>query len=473
MDNLIGREHEIELLKEYIASDRAEFIAIYGRRRVGKTFLVTETFSGQLCFDMTGVIDGTKDDQLTSFMLSLQAVGYGGSKPKTWYEAFDALRDILTKRGTDDKAIIFIDELPCLDTPRSGLVKALDLFWNGWANRQKNIKLIVCGSATTWMIDNIIDNHGGLHNRITHEMHIHPFTLHETEEFLLANHFHWNRLTVCQTYMVLGGIPYYLSLLSPKEGFTANIDRLFFSHDAEMRNEYHRLFSSLFRNPQPYLKIIQLLTSKKKGMTRQEIKSEIDQTSGGHLTRMLENLQNCDFIRYYHIRDKKINISNGIYQLTDFYVQFYNDFCRRDTTDEHFWTNSLNTSQQNNWYGLAFERLCMAHIAQIKQALGISAIRTEYYSWRSKTSKPKAQIDLIIERADQIINLCEIKYSRVPYAISASEEEKLRNRIADFMAETSVRQAVNLTFITTYGLKENSHSSEVVSQVTMGELFRE
>lgn len=471
MNKLIGRENEKKLLMEYVSNQHAEFIAVYGRRRVGKTFLITETFKGKLDFDMTGVINGTKTDQMTSFMLSLQASGYEGPKPKTWLEAFEALKAVLTPKLNKDKVIVFIDELPCLDTPRSGLVKALDLFWNGWANRQQNLKLIVCGSATTWMIDNIIDNYGGLHNRITHEMHIHPFTLRETEEYLKANHFHWNRLTICQTYMIFGGIPYYLSLLNNEEGFTVNVDRLFFSQDAPMQKEYDRLFSSLFKNPQPYTKILQMLSEKKKGLSRQEIQNGLDATSGGYLSRMLENLKNCDFIRYYNIRDKKININNGLYQLMDFYVCFYNDFCRRKTTDEHFWTNSINTPVQNNWYGLAFERLCMAHIPQIKQALGISAIRTEYYSWRSRDSKPKAQVDLIIERADQIINLCELKYSRTPYVITAAEEEKLRNRIADFIAETSVRQAVNLTFITTFGLKENTHSSEVVNKLTMDALF--
>lgn len=472
MDEIIGRETEIKQLSEYVDSDQPEFIAIYGRRRVGKTFLVTRLFQDRLAFDMTGVLNGDKADQMGSFMLSLKAAGYDGSKPKNWAEAFEILKVLLEKKLRQGRTIVFIDELPCLDTPRSGLVKALDLFWNGWGNRQNNLKLIVCGSATTWMIDNIIDNHGGLHNRITHEMHIHPFTLGETERFLQAKHFHWNRLTICQTYMIFGGIPYYLNLLNPEKGFTVNVDELFFSEDAPMRKEYDRLFASLFNNPQPYMKILQMLSTRKYGLTRLEIQEGIEASSGGYLSKMLENLRNCDFLRYYNVRDRKINVNNGIYQLVDFYVFFYNDFCRRGTTDEHFWTNSLNTPTQNNWYGLAFERLCMAHVSQIKQALGISAIRTEYYSWRSKTSKQKAQIDLIIERADQIINLCEIKYSRLPYVITAAEEDKLRNRIGDFVSETNVRQAVNLTFITTFGLKENQHSSEVATQLTMDALFR-
>lgn len=471
MGGLIGRIKEKQLLVKYVESERSEFIAIYGRRRIGKTFLVTETLGKDLDFDMTGVMNGDSAMQLTSFSLSLAQSGYTGKRPKNWIEAFAALREVVTSRLGQRHVVLFIDEMPCLDTPKSGFVSALDLFWNGWASRQKNIKLIVCGSATTWMVDNIIDSHGGLHNRITHEMHLHPFTLGETEQYLQNNGFHWNRLAVCQTYMILGGVPYYLSLLDNKMGLPANVDRLFFAEDAELAREYERLFSSLFRNPQPYKDIIRLLTDNRSGLTRKEISSKLGKESGGNLSKMLTNLENCDFLRKYNVRERKINSNNGIYQLTDFYVRFYNDFCRTHSTDTHYWSNSLNTQKQNNWYGLAYERLCMAHVEQIKQALGISGIRTEYYSWRSKNSIPAAQIDLIIERADDIVNLCEIKYSRGKYTIDGIEEEKLRNRITDFEQETRLRKAVQLTMITTYGLQTNVHSSEVAVSLDMNALF--
>lgn len=472
MVQLIGRENEQGLLKKYIDSNRSEFIAVYGRRRVGKTFLVTETFKDALSFDMTGVIDGDKEDQLVSFNIALKESGYEGKRVTDWYGAFEALKEVVKKVPQNRQAIIFIDELPCLDTPRSGLVKALDLFWNGWANRQSNVKLIVCGSATTWIVDNIIDNHGGLHNRITHEMHIHPFTLHDTEEYLTTYGFKWNRLAMAQTYMVLGGIPYYLSLLDNALSLPANIDQLFFSRDAELKKEFDRLFKSLFKSPQAYVDIIQLLANNKKGLTRKEISEKLKKETGGHLSKLLVNLENCDFIRKYNVRERKINSNNGIYQLTDFYIQFYHDFCNKHTTDEHFWENSINSPKQNTWYGLAYERLCMAHIPQIKEALGIQRIRTEYYSWRSKESVPAAQVDLIIERADQIISLCEIKYSKGIYSLDAKEEERLRNRITDFADETKVKEAVQLVLITTYGLKDNAHSTEVNDRVVLDDLFK-
>ena len=219
MSELIGRNAERELLERYIESPKSEFIAIYGRRRVGKTYLITETFKSRLAFDMTGVLEGDREDQISSFFLSLQKAGYEGEKPKNWIEAFEALKIVLAPA----------------------------------------------------MVDNIIDNHGGLHDRITHELHLHPFTLGETEEYLKANGFRWNRLSIAQAYMILGGIPYYLSLLDNGQSLTENIDRLFFSADAELHREYDRLFKSLFRNPQPYVKIIQLLSSNRKGLTRNEI----------------------------------------------------------------------------------------------------------------------------------------------------------------------------------------------------------
>lgn len=326
-------------------------------RRIGKTFLVTETLGQVLDFDMTGVINGDMQTQLASFALSLAQSGYTGKRPKNWMEAFAALRKIIESRIGQEHVVVFIDEMPCLDTPKSSFVPALDLFWNGWASRQSNVKLIVCGSATTWMVDNIIDSHGGLHNRITHEIHLHPFSLSETEAYLQNNGFQWNRLTVCQTYMILGGVPYYLSLLDSNSGLPANIDRLFFAEDAELAREYDRLFSSLFRSPQPYTDIIRLLTDNRSGLTRREISAKLGKESGGNLTKQLTNLENCDFIRKYNVRERKINSNNGIYQLTDFYVRFYNNFCRHHSTDNHFWSNSLNTLAQNTWFGLAYERL--------------------------------------------------------------------------------------------------------------------
>lgn len=472
MGKLIGRNIEQRELRKYIDSEHAEFIAVYGRRRVGKTFLIREMFCTEFAFEVSGTIGGRRNEQMFNFMQSLRLYGYEEpQQPTTWNEAFDSLQRLLQPKVESERCILFFDELPCFDTPRAGFIKAFDHFWNGWASHYPNIKLIVCGSATSWMVDNIIDNHGGLHNRITHELHISPFTLAETEQYCTAYGFAWNRLSVLQTYMVLGGIPYYLSLLDNTQSPAQNIDRLLFREHGELYREYDRLFRSLFTSPDAYMTIIAALADNKQGMTREEIATKAKLANNGHLTKLLANLVNCDFIRQFNTKEKKIKANAHLYQLTDMFILFHHTFAKRPTTDPHYWSNMLGTTMMNSWLGLAFERVCMLHIPQIKQALGISGIHTEYYSWRSKQSSPAAQIDIIIERADQMINLCEVKYSEYPYTINKNEEARMRTRMGVFCNETACRKGILPTFITTFGLNRNTHSGMIINEVTMDDLF--
>lgn len=471
--DIIGRENEIKLLTEYENSGKAEFVTIYGRRRVGKTFLIRELFGNKFTFEVSGIVEGEGIDQLKVFTEALMR--YGAkiiTPPADWFEAFASLEQLLSKQKRKKRCIVFIDEMPCFDTHGSKFITALDHFWNGWAAHQANIMLIACGSATSWIVKNIIDNHGGLHNRITHEMHLHPFTLHETELYLNANKFNWNRLSIAQTYMILGGIPYYLSLLRPAESLPQNIDRLFFTDDAEMHREYKRLFKSLFRNPEPYQLILEQLAKRKSGMDRDEVAKALKLTSGGGLSDKLDNLVYCDFIRRYYVKDKKVKSTSAIYQMTDFFTFFYLTFCIAPPTNPNFWTSTIDKPVQNNWFGLAYERLCMAHIPQIKNALHIDSIQTSFYSWRSKQSTPAVQIDLIIERADQVVNVCEVKYSQREYAIDKEDDLRLRDRCGSFKEETKTRAAIHPVLITTFGMKQNMYSDYITAEVTMDDLFQ-
>lgn len=471
--DIIGRENEIKLLTEYENSGKAEFVTIYGRRRVGKTFLIRELFGNKFTFEVSGIVEGEGIDQLKVFTEALMR--YGAkiiTPPADWFEAFACLEQLLSKQKRKKRCIVFIDEMPCFDTHGSKFVMALDHFWNGWAAHQANIMLITCGSATSWIVKNIIDSHGGLHNRITHEMHLHPFTLHETELYLNANKFNWNRLSIAQTYMILGGIPYYLSLLRPAESLPQNIDRLFFADDAEMHREYKRLFKSLFRNPEPYQLILEQLAKRKSGMDRDEVAKALKLTSGGGLSDKLDNLVYCDFIRRYYVKDKKVKSTSAIYQMTDFFTFFYLTFCIAPSTNPNFWASTIDKPVQNNWFGLAYERLCMAHIPQIKNALHIDSIQTSFYSWRSKQSTPAVQIDLIIERADQVVNVCEVKYSQREYAIDKEDDLRLRDRCGSFKEETKTRAAIHPVLITTFGMKQNMYSDYITAEVTMDDLFQ-
>ena len=469
---IVGRKKELSLINQYFNSGKAEFIAVYGRRRVGKTFLIRQHFRNQFAFDMTGIMEGTKSEQITAFHTALKTYGYTGKKNTNWIDAFFALRQVLESRIEEGKrCVIFIDELPCLDTPKAGFVNALGHFWNNWANWQSEIMLIVCGSATSWMVRNVIDNHGGLHDRITHEIHLHPFTLTETEEFFKLNGFSWNRLSIMQTYMAIGGIPYYMSLFEKTDSPATGLDRLFFSGNAELKKEYRRLFSSLFKNPHPYLEIITLLSKHPKGMTREEISTELKTSNNGKLGEMLTDLIYCDFLQKNNVRKKRIKSNSAIYQLIDFYTIFYNTFANKNIMEEHFWTRNINTPEINIWYGLAFERVCKAHIEKIKTALGIASVSTEYYSWRSNLIEKGAQIDIIIDRADNTINLCEVKYSENLYSLDKEEYMKIQNRISVFKEATNTRSNIIPTMITTFGMKEGTYSDQIIAKIDMEDLF--
>ena len=476
MNGVIGRQEETKLLERYAQSGKAEFIALYGRRRVGKTFLINSIFGESFTFSMTSVLEGNKTAQMHAFADAMDLYGNPlEKKPKDWYDAFQMLRHFLMKKmSKSNRCIVFIDELPCFDTRQSDFTNALGYFWNSWASLQDNLMLIVCGSATSWMMENVIDSRGGLHNRITHEMHLKEFTLYETEQYLKASGFLWDRLLVLQTYMAFGGIPYYLSLLNKEESLAQNIDRLFFRSDGKMRREFHRLYKTLFNNPGPYITIMEALFNKKKGLSREEIAQTIGKESSGRLTKMLNNLVDCDLVRFYNIKKKKISKQSGLYQLTDFYTAFYLQFVKGIENDEHFWTKSQNTPTVNTWRGLAFERVCLAHIPKIKKALGIEAIKTTYYSWRSSTEEDigrNAQIDLIIERADRMVNICEIKYSPNSYLIDNEEHLRFQNRMARFQQETAYSGGIIPVFVTPFGLQRNAYSEYIINCIVLDDLF--
>lgn len=407
---------------------------------------------------------------MAAFNEALHTYGHEGEDAATWTEAFGYLAELLKKKAQEkERVVVFIDELPCFDTPRSGFVKALDYFWNSKGAWIRNIFFVVCGSATSWMIRNVVDNKGGLHNRITHEMHLEPFSLHQTEEYLRSRGAQWDRLAITQLYMAIGGIPYYLSLLDYEESVAENIDRLFFAKNAELKKEYRRLFKSLYRNAQAYMDIVTLLAKHKEGMSRSEIAKALKVESNGELSTKLEDLVNCDFLM--QLRNGAGAKTNGIYRLVDFYTLFYHQFCTQGTTDIHYWRNHLGTPQLNTWYGHAFERVCLCHIEEIRQALHLDTIYVEYYSWRSKTSPRGAQVDLILDRADGNVSVCEIKYSQGLYELDRDEYEKVVRRLDTFLSESGVNKGAQIVFITTFGLKPHRYPEIQKRVPTLDHLF--
>lgn len=469
MEKIIGRDYEFGLLNYYLCSGKSEFVALYGRRRVGKTFLIRKFFADRFDFYATGIIGGSRKEELNAFNIALSNYGYTGAPANTWMDAFNKLALLIeTKRRKKKNVIVFIDELPCFDTQHAGFVHALDFFWNYKASRWDNIMLIVCGSATSWMIRNIVNNHGGLHNRITHNIHLHPFSLLQVALYAHNKKSAWTPIDIVQMYMALGGIPYYWSKVDFMESVAQNLDKLFFYENAELKEEYERLFYSLYKNPEYYMKIVKLLCENKKGMMRNEIAQKVGLPSSGSLSRILQDLEYCDFIKSYNNVGK---LTGQIYQIMDFYTIFYNAFCAKKSTDKHFWSNHVGTPKINTFLGLAYERICMIHIDQILIALHLDNIHTEYYSWRSRASDPGAQIDLIIDRADGIQTICEIKFSMAEYAISKIEYQKLLNRVSAFRQETRTRKGFQIVFVTTYGLKDNTYSEISSRNVKLSDLF--
>ena len=469
---IIGRKEEQQILHSAAQSENSEFVAVYGRRRVGKTYLIRETFGYKFTFQHTGLAKGNTKEQLFSFAISLRDAGYDDCPiPKSWLEAFSLLSTYL-KNSTDEKKIVFLDELPWMDTPRSNFISAFEHFWNGWASARKDIVLIICGSATSWIINKVINDHGGLHNRVTKQIALQPFTLKECEMFAQSKGLEMSRYQLAECYMVFGGIPYYWSLLEKGLSLAQNIDKIIFAKNGKLSNEFNQLYASLFKSPEQYIDIVTALGKKKAGMTREEIIAATDKYSNGALSKVLDELEYCGFIRKYNGFDKKSK--QAIYQLIDNYTLFYFKFIQQnENNDEHFWSASIDSAMHRAWSGLAFERLCMAHTQQIKAALGIAGVLSNVYSWRKEADETSdgAQIDLLIDRKDQVINLCEMKYSLSEYIIDAEYEQKLRNKKSAFINATNTRKAVHLTMVTTFGIKTNAHSGIVQNEITLEDLF--
>lgn len=473
MSSIIGRIKEIKILDRVVQSSKSEFVAFYGRRRVGKTFLVREYFDYTFDFSLTGLANASTAQQLTNFGVILQKVDINTSDaiPTNWFFAFQSLINYLERIKETRKKVIFLDELPWLDTPKSDFLMALEHFWNSWASARKDIILVTCGSAASWMINKLINNHGGLHNRVTERVRIEPFNLQETEEMLLSKNGIFDRYQIVDLYMVTGGIPFYLDAIVPDKSAAQNIEELCFRKGSLLAREFPHLFNSLFKNAEKYEQIIIALASKNKGLTRKEISAYTGIASGGTMTKLLEELEESGFIgQYTPFSGRKRDV---LYRLADFYSRFYLKFIKGNTNyQEGIWTNTVDSPSKRAWSGYAFEQVCIEHLPQIKKAIGIAGVVTQFSTWKSQNSDPGAQIDIVIDRRDRTVNLCEVKFSVNSFSITKSYAENLRNKIGVFRTETKTKKSVFLTMITTYGVDKNKYSTALVqNEVTMDALF--
>lgn len=479
MARIIGRKKEMSELETLYASDKSEFVAIYGRRRVGKTFLVDETLKGRITFRHAGLspVDGENNNnnlrsQLKHFHYSLRMQGVKSRCPKSWMEAFFLLSSHLDKIDDGSRQVVFLDELPWMDTPRSGFVTALEGFWNTWACHRDNLMLVVCGSANSWMLDNLVNNHGGLYGRTTYEIKLAPFTLQECEEYFASRNFRISRYDIVQSYMMLGGIPYYLGYMQPAFSLAQNIDRLFFADDAKLAYEYDRLFSSVFSNPEEMKHIVGLIGKNRTGLTRKDIIKSLGIESSGNVSKMLNALVASDFVKtYVPFGEKKSDLR---YRLTDPFCIFQQKFITsRTSTDAEYWTHNVTSPKVNSWRGFAFEEVCFHHVRQIKNALGILGVASTQSAWnmRDEEGTEGTQIDMLIDRNDNIIDMCEMKFYNEKFTIDKSYHGKLVHRLNLLSANIPRRKTVHSVLVTTYGLNFNEYSGDFQNVVTLDDLF--
>ncbi len=470
---MIGRTEEIKIIRAAYESNHSEFVAVYGRRRVGKTFLVNEVFNYRFAFHAAGIEDGSRKMQLAAFRESLKRQGYPKCPRLTsWISAFAELATMLEGLPTGRK-VVFLDELPWFDTPCSGFLKAFEHFWNEWATSRKDVLLVICGSATTWIVNKILRSRGGLHNRVTRQIPLAPFTLKECEAFAEYKNLGFDRRQVMECYMTFGGVAYYWSILQEGQSAAQNIDRLFFGVADEMRNEFARLFSSLFKSSTRHVEIVRLLGRRKAGMTRDEIIESTGEKSSGDVSQCLEELVQCGFLVNTHpIRRKK---KGSVYRLVDPYVLFYFRFVETwRGNDKMHWTHNYHAPAVNSWRGEAFERVCLLHADQIKKAIGIQGIESNVFSWRWRSpdaGERGVQVDMLIDRADGIVDLCEIKYCEDRYLLDKEEDEKIRHRAEVFRRESGVRKAVQTILIVSHGVANSKYLGNIQVVVDGVSLF--
>jgi len=478
-----GRLIEKGILEKALCSAVPEFIAIYGRRRVGKTFLVREFFGDAICFEIVGVHNASLKVQLKNFSYALKdasGIDILPQIPGSWYEAFSILQQFIEslrrnqKRG---KHIIFFDEIPWLNTPKSNFLGALEHFWNSFGSKHIDLILIICGSAASWMIQKIVNSKGGLHNRLTRQIRLLPFSLAETEDFLVSRGIHLSRFQIISLFMAIGGVPFYLMQAEPGFSTAQIIDKLCFSKEGLLRNEFDKLFTSLFDKSEHHIRIVEILKSKRSGMNRNQILSLAKIPSGGTASKILEELEESGFITSSVQFGKKSN--DAIYRISDEFTIFYFDWIKplgKRDPGQGFWLSRQNEPRKKVWAGYVFEGICQKHVPQIKNSLGIGGIETFYGPWyhfdQEKRPGKSAQIDLLIDRKDATMNLCEMKFSESEFTIDSDYAKKIKQKLKVLRSVTKTRKNVFITLITTYDVERNKHFFDIVSNsLTLDCLF--
>ncbi|MCC8118592.1 MAG: ATP-binding protein [Bacteroidales bacterium] len=480
MEKIIGRKKEIAEIQRLYHSGKAELLAIYGRRRVGKTFLVDESLKNRITFRHAGLSPIDKDNhkndmksQLKQFFFSLKLHGHKGrSTPKSWMDAFYLLEQLLISNDNGQRQVVFLDELPWMDTPRSGFLTAFEGFWNSWACHRDNLMLVVCGSANSWILDNLINSRGGLYGRTTYEIHLAPFTLSECKAFYKSRKIEWSDYDILQSYMILGGIPYYMGYIDRELSLAQNINDFFWSKEARLRDEFNRLFESAFDSPEVIKRIVRFIGKRHIGFTRNEIIEGLDIPNGGLFTKRMRALVASNYVTEYipfGLGKRELH-----YKLSDpfclFSIHFLDDKTKRGN---NWWIRNINSPSIGSWRGIAFEEVCFNHIPQIKAAIGITDVASEESAWQviGNNEEKGLQIDLLIIRNDNVVNMCELKFYSDEFTVTKDYDLTIRGRINAVASQLPKKFSIQPTAITTFGLKPGIYRDVFVKQLTINELF--
>lgn len=480
--NLVGRQEEQQTLKEFYDSKNPEFLAIYGRRRIGKTFLIRQYFSQKDCyfFNVTGIKDGAINTQINLFIKEIEKIFYKGTEikqHKNWIDTLQALSDAIENFVPKNKnVVLFFDEFPWMATHKSKLLQSLEHRWNqSWSTDQR-IKLIICGSSASWIINKVINNKGGLHNRITKKIHLMPFNLNETKSLLATKNINLSLKHTTEIYMVTGGVPYYLLQIEKGKSATQIIETLAFRKNSLLFNEFDNLFSSLFEDAEDYIKLIRIIAEAHSGIGQEDIIKRIEhQSRGGRIVKKLTDLEEAGFIISFI--PYKHNQRGKYYRLIDEYTLFYLDWIEpirntleKQSLEKGYWERKQGSQTWHAWAGYAFEAICYKHLSEIKKKLSIPITATANgwrYVPRKNASEKGAQIDLLFDREDDAINICEIKYTNEPFSINKDYAEKLKNKVAVFKERTRTKKNIFLSVISANGLKENMYAEEMITNIVI------
>lgn len=448
-------------------------VAVLGRRRVGKTFLVEKVLGEHIIFSQTGVRGASGEEQREVFVSKMKKIATKPlGKVNSWLDAFYELRNVLEPLLDDsgEKKVIFFDELSWLAAPETEFLNWMGHFWNDWAWRQP-IMIVLCGSVSSWITQKVVNDRGGLHNRITKYVRLSPFNLYETAQLLRSKNISLGRYEIAQLYMSLGGIPFYYEELKPGLSVEQFIDQICFHPQASLRDEFNRLYPALFDDAHYHLAVIRALASSRQGLDRTRIIEQSGIPNGGLATRVLDELTECHFIEASPPFERKKQ--GTIYRLIDEYSLFYLKFIEGASRNAN-WLTISDTQAYRTWRGYAFENVCMKHIDQIKEAMGISGISTSTHSFNRKANDTYGgiQVDMLLRREGKTINLFEIKFYDKPYVITKEEHTKLRNRIGTFKERTNHKYHIMLAYVTPFGVKQNKWSLGLVQQsIILDDLF--